>query len=178
MNLHQAQSDHQTHDFKKTDSDVLYSVSEHRCCRSCFLVKVILGGLSIAFPAVIMAGICYLFREPEKAHQLFAKDSVGSLKSTNKCQQRVRSSFWWTAHTLMKHPACETPVWVYSWVRIWTQATQLWGECSQKTIPFKYPTIHTQPQNTRSTINNLVMKLPKFRTAAHLHSFVPPFYLH
>ena len=56
----------------------------------CFSVSVLLkqfigrsyaGWFAIAFPAVVMAGICNLYTVPEIAHLLFTKDTVGSFTS-------------------------------------------------------------------------------------------------
>ena len=57
---------------------------------------------------------CYLFRVI--GCLLFAKETVGSLTSTNQCQQTgrlVQRPSEGRAHTLMNHPDCETPGWQF-----------------------------------------------------------------
>ena len=69
-------------------------------------------GFAIAFPAIVRAEICHLFRRPVIAHPLFVKETMGifnvhQLMSVDGTPSVTSISG--TAHTLMINPICEIP---------------------------------------------------------------------
>ena len=65
-------------------------------------------------PLLVRAGICNLFMVPAIARRPFTKDTVGCLTYINLCWQtgcqfNINQRDGTHTHTLMNHPACETP---------------------------------------------------------------------